>query len=116
MGNVGHVAHIHNRALTPLSGTTAAAGNTALVTPPAGMRLRVSYLSYNPSGAVGAAFRFGAAGGLFLYNDLAIGGGVVAKDFGDDRCVLGAVDEALYLNLSGAVSTNWNIFYEVVNP
>jgi hypothetical protein len=76
-----------------------------------GKRLRIYYVSYNPSAAVTVAFRFGAAGALFLRNVIATGGSIVAKDFGDFRYLQGAINESLYLNLSAAVSTAWNVFY-----
>lgn len=98
------------RQLTIASGQTAAAGNTTLVTPGAGNRLRISYVSYNPAAAVEAAFRFGAAGPLWLRNNITANS-VVAKDFGDYRYLEGGADEALILNLSAAVATNWTCFY-----
>lgn len=97
--------------LTPASGTVANSGNNTLITPAAGKKLRVYYLSYNPSAAVLIAFRFGAAGTQFIRNDIASAGAIVSKDFGDFRFVQGATDEALILNLGGAVSTLWNAFY-----
>ena len=97
--------------LSKQSGSVSASGNNTLITPAAGKKLRTYYLAYNPSAAVEAAFRFGAAGGLFLRNDLTTAGSIVAKDFGDFRYVEGAVDEALILNLSLGVSTIWNAFY-----
>jgi hypothetical protein len=97
--------------LTAVSGVVSSSGNNTCITPASGKKLRVTYLSYNPSAGVEAAFRFGAAGGLFLRNALTVGGGVIAKDIGGFYYVDGAVDEALILNLSAAVSTNWNAFY-----
>lgn len=93
------------------SGVTASSGNTTVLTPTSGKRLRVFYLSYNPASAVEVAFRFGASGPLFLRNNLTQGGSVIAKDCGPVRCLEGAVDESLILYLSGAVSTVWNVFY-----
>lgn len=101
-------------ALTVASGSVNGIGNNTLITPASGKKLRVSYASYNPALAVEAAFRFGAAGTLFLRNSLTAGGGVIAKDFGDMRYVEGAVDEALILNLSLGVATIWNALYTEV--
>lgn len=98
------------RRLTIASGQTAAAGNTILITPTAGNRLRISCVSYNPAAAVEVAFRFGAAGTLWLRNNISANS-VIAKDFGDYRYLEGGVDEALILNLSAAVSINWTCFY-----
>lgn len=93
------------------SGSVNSSGNNTIVTPTSGKRLYVHYVSYNPAAAVEAAFRFGATGTLFLRNSLLSGGGVVAKEFGDKKCVRGAVDEPLILNLSLGVSVIWNCFY-----
>lgn len=97
--------------LTPVSGSANGSGNNTLITPSSGKKLRIYYLAYNPSAAVECAFRFGAAGGLFLRNNLTQGGSVVAKDYGDGKYVEGAVDESLILNLSAAVATIWNVNY-----
>ena len=97
-------------ALVVASGSVNGSGNNTLITPASGKKLRLSYVSYNPALAVEAAFRFGAAGTLFLRNSLSAGG-VVAKDFGDLRYIEGAVDEALVLNLSLGVATIWNALY-----
>ena len=99
--------------LTPASGLAANAGNNTVVTPAAGKRLRVSYLSVNPEAVVEAAFRFGAAGALFLRN-IVPGKAIVAKDCGDMRFIQGAVGEPLIVNLSAAVPTLWNAFYQEV--
>lgn len=96
--------------LTPVSGSVNGVGNNLCITPSSGARLRLYYVSYNPSQSVQAGFRFGDAGILWLLNTLTIGGAVVAKDFGT-RYVEGAVDESLYLYLDGAVATIWNAFY-----
>lgn len=97
--------------LTPVSGSVSSSGNNTLITPTSGKKLRVYYLAYNPSAAVECAFRFGAAGALFLRNNLTQGGSVVAKDYGDGKYIQGATNEALVLNLSGAVATIWNVNY-----
>lgn len=96
--------------LTAASGSVASSGNNTLITPAAGKKLRVYYCSYNPALAVEAAFRFGAAGTLFLRNSITANS-VIAKDFGALRYVEGAVNEVFILNLSLAVSTIWNTFY-----
>ena len=104
---------LNTGALTPLSGQASSSGNTTLITPASGKALRVYYASYNPLLAVEAAFRFGAAGGLWLRNNLTANS-VVAKDFGDFRYLQGAADEVLILNLSLAVAVNWNVLYKEV--
>ena len=96
--------------LTVASGQVSGLGNNTLITPTSGKALRVSYASYNPTLALEAAFRFGAAGSLWLRNNL-VANSVVSKDFGDLRWIQGAVDEVLILNLSAALATNWNVFY-----
>ena len=96
--------------LTPASGQVSGSGNNTLITPASGKRVRVYYAAYNPLLAVEAAFRFAAAGALWLRNNVTANS-VIAKDFGDFRYVQGAVDEVLILNLSLAVSTNWSCFY-----
>lgn len=100
--------------VSALSGTAAGSGNNTLLTPAAGKAVRLNYMCYNPSAGVTAAFRFGAAGSLFLLTTLTVGGSVIAKDFGAFRYLQGGVNEALILNLSSGVSTNWNIFYTEV--
>ena len=97
-------------ALTYVSGQTSTSGNTTLLTPAGSNRIRVYYASYNPLLAVEAAFRFGATGTLWLRNNITANS-VIAKDFGDFRFVQGAASEALILNLSLGVATNWNVLY-----
>lgn len=101
------------RLLAAASGSVSGVGNNTLITPTSGKKLRVAYLSYNPALAVECAFRFGAAGTLFLRNSL-LANSVVAKDFGDMRYVEGAIDESLILNLSLGVATIWNCFYQEI--
>lgn len=105
---------VSQRAQTPVSGSASSSGNNLLITPGSGKKLRISYLAYNPSASVEAAFRFGVAGNLFLRNSLTVGGSVIAKDYGDFRYIESAVNESLYLNLSGAVPTLWNVNYTEV--
>lgn len=85
-----------------------------LITPSSGKRVRVNYCSYNPLEQVEAAFRFGAAGPLFLKNEIK-GYGIVSKEFGSRRFIEGNVDEPLNLVLGANVATNWSIFYEEVS-
>lgn len=96
--------------LIPASGVVSSAGNNALVTPSAGKRLRLAYVSYNPAADVEAAFRLGAAGPLWLRNQ-APAGSIISKDLGDAKHITGAPNDPLYLNLSAAVSTIWNALY-----
>ena len=100
-------------ALIPSSGQVNGAGNNTLITPSSGKKLRVFYASYNPLLAVEAAFRFGAAGTLFLRNNI-LANSVIAKDLGDFKYLEGAVGDALLLNLSLAVNTNWTVFYQEI--
>ena len=92
------------------AGQASSSGNNTLITPTAGMKLRVYYLSYNPVTAAECAFRFGATGTLFLRNNIA-SKSVVAKEMGVSRYLEGAVNEPLILNLSDAVTTNWTVYY-----
>ena len=95
--------------LTPKSGQVTASGNTTLVTPASGKRLRVFYLSFNnTTTTVECYFAFGTM--QFLRNNV-LANSVIAKDFGDFRCIQGAVDQALVLNLSVATPVNWNVLY-----
>lgn len=102
---------VYTQKVTPTSGSASSSGNNTLITPTSGKKLRIFYLAYNPSAANEVAFRFGAAGGLFLRNSLTVGGSVIAKDFGDLRYIEGAVDETLVLNLSSGSTTIWNAIY-----
>lgn len=97
--------------LTLVSGEVSSSGNNILVTPTASKKLRLAYVSYNPSAAVDLSFRFGVAGPLFMRNNVTVGGSIISKDFGDMKYAEGAANESLYLNLSSAVSTIWNAFY-----
>ena len=101
-------------ALAFASGEASSEGNNLIVTPTAGKKLRVYYASCNPAEAVQAGFRFGTDGTLFLRNNVPAKS-IVGKDFGDFRYLSGSVGEALYLNLSGAVATIWNVNYLEVN-
>ena len=107
---IGEVSVVGTGALTPASGQVSSSGNNTLITPTSGKKLRVFYASYNPLLAVEAAFRFGAAGTLWLRNNITANS-VVAKDFGDLRYLEGAVDQVLILNLSLAITTNWTVLY-----
>lgn len=100
-------------ALTPASGQVASSGNNLLITPSGGKALRIYYASYNPLGAVEAGFRFGAAGTLWLVNNVTANS-VISKDFGDFRYLEGAVNQVLNLNLSLAVATNWTVLYKEI--
>lgn len=102
-----------HRELIPMSGSVNSAGGNLLLTPSSGKKLRIAYLSYNPSAAVICSFKFGA-GISFLKTNVVVAGTVIAKDFGDFRYVEGNVDEPLYLTLSDAILTIWNAFYTEV--
>lgn len=107
----GSLVDIDPLQLLPISGAVSGSGNTAILSPAAGKKLRVYYLSYNPASPTEAAFRFGAGGTMFLRNDVVVGGSIIAKDFGDHRYVEGTVDQNLYIYQSNAVTTIWNAFY-----
>lgn len=93
------------------SGSVSSSGNNLCITPTAGKKIRLHYISYNNAAAVEAAFRFGAAGTLFLRNSLTVAGCVIAKDFGDFRYIEGAINEVLNINLGTAVTVIWDAFY-----
>ena len=95
--------------LTPNSGQVTTAGNSTLVTPASGNRLRIHYLSFNNTSAtVECYFAFGST--QFLRNNV-LANSVVAKDFGEFTAMQGTVDQALVLNLSVATTVNWNALY-----
>lgn len=97
-----------------VSSSTAASGNTAVVTPASGKAVRVHYVSYNPSSDQNEiAFRFGAAGAKFLLNTVPAGS-IIAKDFGDAKYVTGAIDEVFYFYQGFGASSNYNVFYSIV--
>lgn len=98
------------RELIIASGSVNSVGNNTVITPTSGKKLRLSYLSANNASATELGFRFGAAGTLFLRNNLTANA-VVAKDFGDFRYIQGAVNEALILNLTLGVTVIWNCLY-----
>ena len=101
-------------ALTVASGQVTTLGNNTLITPTSGKKLRLYHVLYNPLLAVEAAFRFGAAGTLFLRTNV-LANSVIGKDYGDFKYMQGATDEALILNLSLGVATNWNVMYVEVD-
>lgn len=98
-------------ALNAASGDVSTAGNTTLITPTSGKRLRIIYVSYSPSDIATVGFRFGSTGPLWLRNTITVGGTIIAKNFGDFYCMEGAINEPLVLNQSAAVTTAWNVFY-----
>ena len=99
--------------IIPASGQVNSSGNNTLLTPASGKFLRLFYVSYNPLAAVECAFRFGAAGELWLRNNIT-GHSIVSKEFGPRRSLDGEVGAALVLNLSGSVAVIWNAFYAEV--
>ena len=96
------------------AGQASGAGNNTLLTPVAGFAIRVHYASYNPAADAEIGFRFGAAGNIWLRNNV-IAKSVIAKDFGDLRFIQGEPNEALILNLSAGTVTDWTVFYLEVN-
>ena len=107
------ISIVGTNSLIEISGQVNGQGNNTLVTPTSGKKLQMYYVAYNPLLAVEAAFRFGAAGQLFLRNNVTANS-VVAKDFGASRHLEGAIDEPLILNLSLGVAVNWNAFYKEI--
>lgn len=98
--------------LSPLSGTASSSGNNLILSPSnASRKIRVYYASYNPTtDSVTAAFRFGAAGTMWLKNNVNAKS-VVAKDFGATRYIEGAANESLYLNLDAATDVIYNVMF-----
>ena len=85
--------------------TTSASGNTVVITPGAGHRLRLFYVLMNADGAnvadVTAALRFGAAGDL-IYTVCLKAGSIFGRNIGAAGLrhhVRGAINEPLYINL-----------------
>lgn len=98
--------------------TTAASGNTVLVTPDSGHRLRLFYLCLNADGGnaadVTAALRFGASGDL-LYTVCLKAGSIFGRNIGAAGLrhhVRGQTGEALYVNLSAAETVNVTVEWE----
>ena len=86
---------------TPINATLI--GNTTIITPAAGRRLRLHlFILVNNGAAVNrAGLRFGAAGTINFRGDLAADGGTRAMNLIDAE-VEGAADEALIVNLDAA--------------
>ena len=95
--------------LTPAGGQVSSSGDNTLITPSSGKLLRIYYLSYNNTTATVECY-FTFAGVNFLRNKI-IANSVIAKDFGDFRCVQGSVGGTLVLNLDTATPVNWSCMY-----
>lgn len=98
--------------------STSASGNTEVVAPSSGKRVRVLYLSFNADGAntgdVTAAIRFGAAGAL-IYTMSLKAGSIFARNIGAGlNYIQGATGESLYVNLSTSGTVNVTVEWEEV--
>lgn len=93
-------------------------GNTTIVTPASGRRIRLHYLEYSADGAnsadVTVYLRFGASGGA-KYRTSLKAGSVFARNVGAGRrYIQGGIDEALIVNLSAGQTVNISVEYEEV--
>lgn len=102
-----------------LSQTVSTSGNTTLITPTSGRRVRLFYVLMNADGAnaadVTSAVRFGASGSL-VYPVCLKAGSIFARNIGAGRrYVQGAINEALIANLSAAQTVNLTVEWEEVD-
>lgn len=90
-------------------------------------RLRLFYLSYNPSVACEVmGFQFGPTPETFILEDeqidwfrnnrflrnlIVVGGTVIAKEFGDNKYWQGGIGEKLYLVVKSAAPVVWNVMF-----
>lgn len=103
----------------PLKVTTA--GETLVLTPAAGKAVRIWFYAVvaraTNSAEVEVALRWGAAGTNFLITSLSQYGGAYAHSFkAGDAFIQGAVDQSVYIDLSGAQVVYVNMDYEEVTP
>ena len=99
--------------------SAAASGDTEVVAPSAGKRVRVLYLCLNADGAnsadVTAGIRFGAAGDIVYLVSLKAGS-IFARNIGAGlNYIQGATDEALSVNLSASQTVNCTVEWEEVD-
>lgn len=92
-----------------------ASGNTTLVTPAAGTRVRLKAFMFVNNGAsvVQAGLRFGATGTIFFFGDVAADGGARAMNL-IDAYLEGAVDELLIANLSAAGDVDFTVITQAI--
>ena len=96
-----------------------ASGASEAVIPSAGHKLRIHFLSYNPSIETQIWFQWGASdpgiNRILWFNAKA--GSIIMKDFKAFNIYLeGAVNQSLYINQIEVATTIWNVFYEEVLP
>lgn len=100
------------RELTPYTGTATASGDTTILTPASGKKIRVYFFEANNGGAadITAYFKFGSGGtGKELGKTLiAKNGGGFARSLVNNYFE-GAADEVLKINLSSSGTINWTI-------
>jgi hypothetical protein len=100
-----------NLEVSVAGGTCNAVGDNLLVTPPAGQRLVVRYLMYNPELDNTVNWRLGPAGLPLLKNKL-VGMSVISRGFDYPGTKLrGAVGDALYLVNANGTPVNYTALY-----
>lgn len=100
-----------NLELLALGGTLAVAGDNLLVTPPAGLRLVIRYLMYNPVADNTVNWRLGLAGVPLLKNTL-VANSVISRGFDYPGTKLrGAVGDSFYLVNFNGTAINYTVFY-----
>lgn len=100
-----------NLELLAVGGTLSVLGDSLLVTPPAGLRLVVRYLMYNPVADNTVNWRLGLLGVPLLKNTL-VGMSVISRGFDYPGTKLrGAVGDGLYLVNANGTAINYTAFY-----
>jgi hypothetical protein len=95
-----------------VSGQVTNSGDTTIITPAVGKRIRIYYVSYNlidPT-ITEIYFKFPSIG-PFLRNKITQYS-VIAKEFGTVRPLCGIINDVFIINLDQAVRVNWNASYE----
>lgn len=108
-------------AITAVSETVTASGETAVITPSAGKAVRLWWYNINAdpgnSAHVVAGLRFGTGAADFFKISLSQYGGAIAHGYKAGRAfVQGAADEPLIVNLSAAQTVYCNFDCEEVTP
>lgn len=100
------------------SSSKSSSGDSIVLTPPTGKKIRLYYVNYSKDGGTGtdlvAYIKFGSNGDA-KYRTAMKGGSTFARNIGaGQKYIEGANDEALYLNLSAADTVNYTFEYEFI--